>query len=216
MSFLSEVLFGMVGLMIGWFIPESAVGLLKRRGIQVNPPSFILKVMVTVLTLMAVLITLLAFPNWYDRILSICFWELLLILSLTDLWSFLLLDILTYGGMILILGIRIFHPEPILSYLLAAGITGVIVAIFAIVTKGIGLGDAKLLALSALVLGGTGVLVAFWLATFFGLLYAIIDAWQTKSWSRKKRFPFGPHLAAGSFIAWCWGEQIWEGIQRIL
>lgn len=217
MILLPEVLFGIAGAIIGTTMPWFAVCLLKRRGIQVHPlPTVGLKLLAAGLSLLAMLITLLFFPSWHDRLLSLCFWELLLVLSLTDLWSFLLLDVITYGGMLLILGLRLLHPAPILPYLFAAGITGGVVAGFAIVTKGIGLGDAKLLALSALVLGGTGVLIAFWLATVFGLLFAVVDAWKTKSWSRKKRFPFGPYLAAGSFIAWCWGDRIWVGIQHIL
>lgn len=206
-----------VGLGCGgtWFLPEIAIKLLRQRGILIQITYwFSLKLFLLILSVLALLSSLYLFPSWYDRWISFFFWLLLIMLSLTDLWSLLLLDLCTIGGMVLMLVLRLVHPSPILPYLLAALLVGISLTLISLWTKGIGLGDAKLLALCALVLGLFKTLLAFWLATGFGLLYAVGYAWYRKKWNFKQRLPFGPFIALGSYIVWLWGEtfQDWLGI----
>ncbi len=73
--------------------------------------------------------------------------------------------------------------------------------------KWMGFGDAKLeLGLGwflGLSLGLSGLLVAFWLGAFVGVLLIIVSRIMNRySFSLKTELPFGPFLAIGAFLAW--------------
>ena len=64
----------------------------------------------------------------------------------------------------------------------------------------IGLGDAKLSALLALVLDLNGWIIALFIASSTGLIYGVI--WiKLRKKSRKEKIPFGPFLALGGISA---------------
>lgn len=195
-----------LGTATSWFLPDLALYFLQRKGINIYPHKR--KWLIICLTALSLSLSFTLFSTWYDLLLSLCFWYLLVILSLTDIWSFLLLDRCTYGGILLLLLLRLLHPEPIISYVVASLVIGLLVALLSWSTNGIGMGDAKLLALSALVLGGMKIWIALWLASVFGLLYALFDAWKNGNWQSRKKFPFGPSIAIGSYVTWLWGDQI--------
>ena len=70
-----------------------------------------------------------------------------------------------------------------------------------------GFGDVKLAVLMGLLLGLSNVLVALFLAFFFGAIIGIIlMAGQKKS--LKSEIPFGPFLIIGTLLAMLWGNQI--------
>ena len=81
--------------------------------------------------------------------------------------------------------------------------------VVAVVSKGMGMGDVKLVALIGLVLGALGlrfVGVAAGAAIAFGGLGGLIALAMGRG--RKSKIPFGPYLAVGAVVAGLWGEQL--------
>ena len=81
--------------------------------------------------------------------------------------------------------------------------------VVAAVSRGMGMGDVKLAALTGLVLGSLGlgfVGVAAGAAIVLGGLGAVVALAMGKG--RKSAIPFGPYLAAGAVVAGLWGEAI--------
>ncbi len=78
-----------------------------------------------------------------------------------------------------------------------------------LVSKGrwMGFGDVKLAVLMGLLLGWPNVLVALFLAFFFGAIIGTIMM-IFKGKNLKSEMPFAPFLIAGTFIALFWGQQI--------
>jgi prepilin signal peptidase PulO-like enzyme (type II secretory pathway) len=81
--------------------------------------------------------------------------------------------------------------------------------------KGFGLGDVKLAAPLALILGWPKVLVGIFMAFLFGALVGLILIL-----SGKRRFgqviPFAPFLIAGTLLALVFGGQIWQSYLSLL
>ena len=75
--------------------------------------------------------------------------------------------------------------------------------------KGFGMGDAKLVAFTGLILGWRSELVGFLIGIALGALAGIVLMIAGKK-DRKSRMPFGPFLAAGALIALFWGMAIWD------
>jgi len=86
--------------------------------------------------------------------------------------------------------------------------SGFFLSIF-LVSKGkwMGFGDVKLAVLMGLLLGFPNILVALFLAFFFGAIIGLILMVLEKK-NLKSEIPFGPFLIVGTFIALLWGEQI--------
>ena len=70
-----------------------------------------------------------------------------------------------------------------------------------------GFGDVKIAVLMGLLLGLPNVLVALFLAFFFGAIIGII-LMVFKKKRLKSEIPFGPFLITGTFIALLWGNQL--------
>jgi prepilin signal peptidase PulO-like enzyme (type II secretory pathway) len=141
----------------------------------------------------------------------------LLLLSLTDLWAGLIPNRFTYTGILLFATWRGFvQPQRFVQYAFAFMLTLIGMMVVSWITRGLGGGDVKLLAMSAWLIGGPQVLVAFFLATAIGTGYV---GWR---WMRHRPirpgepFPFAPHLACGIFIAYIWGDGLldwyWTGL----
>jgi len=113
----------------------------------------------------------------------------------------------------------------LLAMLAAAGLILTIRWVYWLVRRreGVGLGDAKLMALLAAWLGLRGTLVAFVLAAVLGLLAALVlllrprAADATTRWGQMK-LPLGTFLCVGGIVSALWGEPIltaylhWAGI----
>lgn len=69
--------------------------------------------------------------------------------------------------------------------------------------EGIGLGDAKLLAAGGAWGGATMLPVILFLASFSGLIVALITSLRSQSTKHRVALPFGPCLAFGIWIVWC-------------
>jgi leader peptidase (prepilin peptidase) / N-methyltransferase len=81
--------------------------------------------------------------------------------------------------------------------------------VVAVVSRGMGMGDVKLVALIGLVLGSLGlrfVGVAAGAAIALGGLGGLIALAMGRG--RKSKIPFGPYLAVGAVVAGLWGEQL--------
>ncbi len=71
--------------------------------------------------------------------------------------------------------------------------------------EAMGFGDVKLMAMLGAFLGWKKIILAFFLAPFFGLIFGIISLIKTKS----HYIPYGPFLSLAAFIAAVWGENLW-------
>jgi leader peptidase (prepilin peptidase) / N-methyltransferase len=81
--------------------------------------------------------------------------------------------------------------------------------VVAVASRGMGMGDVKLVALIGLVLGSLGlrfVGVAAGAAIALGGLGGLIALAMGRG--RKSKIPFGPYLAVGAVVAGLWGEEL--------
>jgi prepilin signal peptidase PulO-like enzyme (type II secretory pathway) len=103
----------------------------------------------------------------------------------------------------------LFNFSLILNYLLAVLIGfGFFFSIFYISAgKWMGFGDVKFAILMGLLLGVSNILLALFLAFFFGAIIGIILLIYEKK-GLKSEIPFGPFLILGTFISILWGSQI--------
>ncbi|MBH8606792.1 A24 family peptidase [Thermoactinomyces sp. CICC 10521] len=132
---------------------------------------------------------------------------LLILLSLTDLQAMVLPNLFTYSGTVLFAAVRIWvHPMPYGNYLCASALAYLCCLIISKCTGGMGMGDAKLLAMSGWVVGWPEIFLAFWLATWSALFCAVCHALLFKRRSWGDPLPFAPHLAIGVIIALLWGD----------
>lgn len=143
-----------------------------------------------------------------ERVVFICFLFTLTLISVTDIWSKLIPNVITCSAASLFLFLRFFiHMSPIYNYVLTA-IVGMMTLFFlGWLTNGIGGGDAKLFAVCGLVLGWPYMIMAFWLATMSALLYVGLRVLFCPV-TRKESIPFGPHLFIGCYISYVWGNGI--------
>jgi leader peptidase (prepilin peptidase)/N-methyltransferase len=103
----------------------------------------------------------------------------------------------------------------LLSILAAAGLILLIRWLYWLIRRreGIGLGDAKLMALLAAWLGLPGALLAFGLGVVLGALVAVVllaipaARTGTSSWALKK-LPLGTFLCVGGIVSSLWGQPI--------
>lgn len=146
------------------------------------------------------------------------FISVLVIVTVSDLAYFLILDKITFPAFFAILILRFFiHPnESYASHLIGAGLGFGIFYIIAMFARGgFGFGDVKLFAVVGLFLGWPRLLVVIMLSTCLGTLFGLlmIIAGRAKE-GRKTAIPFGPFIALGSVLAvffgydlidWYWG-----------
>jgi leader peptidase (prepilin peptidase)/N-methyltransferase len=105
--------------------------------------------------------------------------------------------------------------EYVLGILAAAGLILLIRWLYWLIRRreGIGLGDAKLMALLAAWLGLPGALLAFGLGVVLGALVAVVllaipaARTETSGWALKK-LPLGTFLCVGGIVSSLWGQPI--------
>ncbi len=95
------------------------------------------------------------------------------------------------------------------NYLLAVLVASGFFLLIFLISKGraMGFGDVKLAILMGLLLGWPNIIVALFLAFFFGAIIGVILMVKQKK-SLKSEIPFGPFLITGTFIALLWGQQL--------
>ena len=79
--------------------------------------------------------------------------------------------------------------------------------------EAMGLGDVHLMAAVGAVIGWRDVILAFFIAPFFGILAAILMAGLAALVKGKVRvIPYGPYLCAASVVVMVWRTPIWDAI----
>jgi leader peptidase (prepilin peptidase)/N-methyltransferase len=176
----------------------------------------------------------------YDNLLTACAWMLfywlIVALAVIDFEHFWLPDWLTLTGTVLGCLLAAAHAalialspmrdpnvsarSAVTSALLAnlfgvaiaAGLILLISGVYWLIRRqeGIGLGDAKLMALLAAWLGLKGALLAFFLGVVSGAVAALLlllATHSTTNWTQKK-LPLGTFLCVGGIVSALWGEPL--------
>jgi leader peptidase (prepilin peptidase) / N-methyltransferase len=135
--------------------------------------------------------------------------SLFMIITVSDLKYMLIPDkiLLFFAGIFLIE--RIFLPlTPWWDSLVGAAVGFTLLLLISFVSKGgMGGGDIKLFALLGFVLGTKMVLMSLFFSTLLGAVIGIIGI-LLGIFERKKPIPFGPFIAAGTLIAYFYGNKI--------
>lgn len=133
---------------------------------------------------------------------TIVFYSILLIVSLIDLDLFIIPDSLSISGSVLFILLTPLIFGRSFSTVLLGSLSGFFfyfILWFITQGQGVGLGDAKLMAMIGAFFGISGVFPVIFLASLIGTIFGLsLIAWWGKS--RKTPIPFGPFLALGSFV----------------
>jgi len=135
----------------------------------------------------------------------------LIIIFVYDLKHYIIPDkILLPAILVVFLYNLFFHFKFLLfNFLPAAFTAGIFFLMIFLISRGkwLGFGDVKLVFLMGLLLGFPNILVALFLAFFFGAIIGIgLIIFGKKK--LKSEIPFGPFLITGTFIAMLWGEEL--------
>ncbi|WP_407308271.1 prepilin peptidase [Desulfosporosinus sp. SB140] len=145
-------------------------------------------------------------------LLDLVFISVLIALSLIDLDTFCLPDVLTLPLWGLgILGAFLLPGSPngwesVLSSLGAGGLFWVIAKVY---PQGMGFGDVKLVAALGAFLGFPSIFLAIFSGSFLGALIGIFYI-LTGHKSFRQQIPFGPYLSLGGVLALLWGVRIFD------
>ena len=160
-------------------------------------------------TLTAILFALsyLRFGFTVELIIALLLNMLLVTISIIDFDTYEIYDRFQIMLLILSLSTLFISKLSYWEHFIGFFIISVPLYLIAVLTDGIGGGDIKLMAIAGLMLGYQSTLVAFFVGTLIGSIYAIYLL-RFKSASRKSQLAFGPFLCLGIFIAFHYGPQI--------
>lgn len=140
------------------------------------------------------------------------FCSLLLIITMIDLDTFLIPDILSLPGIVLGLALSLFTPrllwwESLMGIILGGGVFYLIAAGYALVRhkEGLGGGDIKLLGMIGAFIGWKGVAFTILVSSVSGTIIALPLMWRSGK-GLGSTLPFGPFLAFGAIAYIFWGE----------
>jgi len=154
-------------------------------------------------------------PAWYLAVLGL-FGCLLVALAIHDARHQRIPNAAVYPAIAIGLGLALIQPiGPWWSFVGAGMLAGLSLGLLALLTGGIGLGDAKLAALIGLVIGWPAVLLALFAAFAIGAISGLLLIATGRIGSRQP-VPFGPALAAGAVVGLLGGpgavHLLWPGI----
>ncbi|MCM8784228.1 MAG: prepilin peptidase [Candidatus Omnitrophica bacterium] len=144
----------------------------------------------------------------------------LLVAGFIDLKYQIIPDVISVSGIVLGIFFSLLFPEihkevsvlpalkkSFLGLIVGGGMIWLIGFLGKLVFKkeAMGFGDVKLMAMLGAFLGAEKIVLTFFIAPFFGLIFGIISLMKTKS----HYIPYGPFLILGGFITLVWGENIW-------
>lgn len=141
---------------------------------------------------------------------ALMFASLLVIITISDLSSRLILDkvLLFFVVPLLLLRLTIAPLDFWWETLLGGAAGFILLLMTAIVSKGgMGGGDIKLYGVIGLVLGLSQMFLSLFIAAGVGLVAGIIGM-MTQGWGRKTEVPFGPFIAVGALTAYFFGDWI--------
>ncbi|WP_274362224.1 prepilin peptidase [Paenibacillus thermotolerans] len=133
--------------------------------------------------------------------------SVLAVITHTDLKAMTIPDSVVFTGVALALALRVlWHPLSFWNYAAAAAIGFALLYLLAELSRGgMGGGDIKLYLFVGLLLGVKLTLLSLFLASIFGMVYGI-SASLLDPQKRRKPIPFGPFIAAGSFLSFLYGD----------
>ncbi|MBA4550211.1 A24 family peptidase [Thermoactinomyces vulgaris] len=153
--------------------------------------------------------------GWESWMATVLVW-LLLVIALTDIWFFLIPDVVTYSGFFLFMSWRFFMDGTHVPVYLTGGffITSGL-SLVSWISRGLGWGDVKLVAMASWVIEWPQLLLSIWLATLSSMLH-VTGRLQTRGRAAiREPLPFGPHLAVGMILSLLCGDMLrdWYGEQ---
>lgn len=139
--------------------------------------------------------------SWTDLLVGLVFFSLLLVLALIDLKHKLLPNVLTLPGIVLGLFFTLLGWNlPFWSSVLGASVGFVLMFAIALISQGgMGMGDAKLMAMIGAFLGWQKVFFVLFWASVLGSIGGILYLYLTKQ-DKRTPIPFGPFLAAVALL----------------
>ncbi|SFM59893.1 prepilin peptidase [Thermodesulforhabdus norvegica] len=142
------------------------------------------------------------------------FFSLLILVTFTDLETFLIPDLYSIGGIFLGLALSGFNPqvtwkEALVGVLIGAGVLLAIACGYGKIRghEGMGGGDIKLLGMIGAFTGWKGVIIALFVSALSGLAAGLI-VMAVKRQGLKTAIPYGPFLALGGLVAYLWQKEI--------
>jgi leader peptidase (prepilin peptidase) / N-methyltransferase len=144
-----------------------------------------------------------------ELVVALTLISLLLIITVSDLAYMIIPNKVLIVFLVLFIVERIFIPlKSWYDPLLGAGVGFGLLFLIGVISKGgMGGGDIKLFGVLGLALGWSSILLTFFFAALIGTVVGIIGMLLGKV-KRKKPIPFGPSIAAGSLLAYFYGDTI--------
>jgi leader peptidase (prepilin peptidase)/N-methyltransferase len=152
---------------------------------------------------------------------SVLLTSFLLVMTVTDLETGLIMDSVTYPGMIAGLLTSLVYPalhgaagmwegllRSAVGLLLGAALTyGIgLIGKWVFKKEAMGLGDVKLMAMIGSFLGWQKIILVFFAAPFFALPFALF----TKFVKKEETIPYGPFLALAGAVMFFIGNKVWS------
>ena len=140
-------------------------------------------------------------PAWTEFVVGCVFFSLLLVLAFIDLDHKILPNVLTLPGVVLGFAFSVLGwTGSVLDSVLGAVVGFGLITLIAVISRGgMGMGDAKLMAMIGAFSGWKAVLYVLFGASLLGSIGGIIYLYVTKQ-DRKTPIPFGPSLAVAAIV----------------
>jgi leader peptidase (prepilin peptidase)/N-methyltransferase len=149
-----------------------------------------------------------------ELLVALAFASILVSTVITDLRERIIPNSIVFTGVVLIGIFRTFiHPLPLYNYAIAFIIGGGVILAISILgslllrKESMGGGDIKLFALIGLVVGIKLIFLSIFLASLLGTLYGVY-LMLIRRYNRDQYIPFAPFIAAGSIMAYMWGDTV--------
>lgn len=147
--------------------------------------------------------------EWWQLALGLALCLVLVVITLTDLERRIIPNkVVLAGSVVAVALVATGDADGLVEHLAAAAIAGGIMFLIALAyPRGMGMGDAKLVAMIGLFIGravAPATLIGFALGAAVGMVMIA----RQGSAARKQTIPFGPFLAVGGVIGLWWGDDI--------
>ena len=127
---------------------------------------------------------------------------ILLAISLYDCDNMIIKD--SYLLILLVMTLFMIRKEYMYEHLVGALMVSVPLGLMAVITKGFGYGDVKLMAVGGFLLGWERILLAFMVGCISAGIYGLYLIFVKKA-SVRTKIPFGPFLSLGIFVSLLYG-----------
>lgn len=204
------------GSTIPWYdnIPVISYILLKGKCRRCRKPISPRYILVEIITSLALCFAFARNGITPPFLVDALFFCLLILITFTDLETYLIPDVYSLGGIVLGLLLSGFNPqvtwvESITGVLIGAGLLLLIAYTYSKIRghEGMGGGDIKLLGMIGAFTGWKGVIISLFLSAFSGLVAGLI-VMAVKREGLKTAIPYGPFLAIGAVVAYLWQKEI--------